>query len=84
MFTLTSRPTPDALVDLFNLRSTLLMLCSVTALMLPPTAMDTDSRWLQQRPVAVAVGAVLFMVLLPWCLAVMASGFQNPFIYYRF
>jgi hypothetical protein len=26
----------------------------------------------------------LFMVLLPWCVAILASGSLNPFIYYRF
>jgi alginate O-acetyltransferase complex protein AlgI len=84
MFTFSSQALPGALTELFDLKNTLLMLLSGTVLILPPVAMDTDSHWLRRRPVAAAVGVMLFMLLLPWCLAVMASGFQNPFIYYRF
>ncbi|PID40441.1 MAG: membrane-bound O-acyltransferase family protein, partial [Proteobacteria bacterium] len=84
MFTLSNHAVPGPLAELFDLKNTLLMLCSATVLILPPLDMDTESRWLQQRWVVTAIGVILFMVLLPWSLAVMASGFQNPFIYYRF
>lgn len=84
MFSLTFNDLPASLVGMFNLQNTLFMLCSATALILPPGVADTGSQ-LERRPLLSATaGAILFMVLLPWCVAIMASGSLNPFIYYRF
>lgn len=84
MFSLTSLEMPAALVDLMNLKNTVLMLCSATALILPSGAMDAEP-WIDNRQLlATMAGIVLFMVLLPWCVAIISSGTQNPFIYYRF
>jgi len=84
MFSLTSNEIPASLVNLMDLKSTVLMLCSATALILPSGAMDAEPQLAQRRVLATMVGIVLFMVLLPWCLAILSSGSQNPFIYYRF
>ncbi|BBO66467.1 alginate O-acetyltransferase [Desulfosarcina alkanivorans] len=84
MFTLTARDMPAAVAGLMDLKNTLLMLFAATTLILPSSGQD-DGPLLDTRPfVAATVGIVLFMVLLPWCMAIMASGSQNPFIYYRF
>ena len=84
MFSLTSLEIPASLVNLMDLKNTVLMLCSATALILPSGAMDAEPQLVQRQLLATMVGIVLFMVLLPWCLAILSSGAQNPFIYYRF
>ncbi|MBC2710983.1 MAG: MBOAT family protein [Desulfosarcina sp.] len=84
MFSLTTNELPTSLVNLLDLKNTVLMLCSATALILPSGAMDTGPQLEKRRLLAAAAGIVLFMVLLPWCMAIMASGTLNPFIYYRF
>ena len=84
MFSLTSEAMPAALLDLFSLKNVVLMCCSATALILPPAAMESDAPWQQRRWVTATVSIVLYIIVLPWCLAVMASGSLNPFIYYRF
>jgi alginate O-acetyltransferase complex protein AlgI len=84
MFGLTSLDIPAALVDLMNLKNAVLMLCSATALILPSGTMDAEPWIDNRRLLATMAGIVLFMVLLPWCVAIISSGSQNPFIYYRF
>ncbi len=84
MFSLTSLEIPASLVNLMDLKNTVLMLCSATTLILPSGAMDAEPLLAQRRLLATMVGIVLFMALLPWCLAILSSGSQNPFIYYRF
>jgi hypothetical protein len=54
------------------------MLCSATTLILPPGAMDAEPQLEKRRLLAAMAGVVLFLVLLPWCLAILASGSQNP------
>lgn len=84
MFSATTRDMPMALTHLLDLKNTLLMLCSATALILPPGAIDAEPQLEKRRLLAAMAGVVLFVVLLPWCFAILASGSQNPFIYYRF
>ncbi len=84
MFSLTANELPISLVNLLDLKNTVLMLCSATALILPAGTMDAETQLKKRRLLATALGIVLFMVLLPWCAAILASGSQNPFIYYRF
>jgi hypothetical protein len=74
---MTYRP---ALVHLMDLKNTLLMLCSATALILPSggheygaparTTTITGSHGWNRCPVP--------GVLLPWCLAILASGSPEP------
>ena len=84
MFNLSSNELPAALASLLDMKNTVLMFCSFTALILPSGDMDAEPQLKKSRFLAATVGIVLFMVLLPWCAAIMASGYQNPFIYYRF
>ena len=84
MFSLTTNELPTSLANLLDLKNSVLMLGSATALILPPGAMDAESQLEKRRLLMAVAGIVLFMVLLPWCVAIMASGPQNPFIYYRF
>ena len=84
MFSATTRDMPLALSHLMDLKNSLLVLFSATTLILPPGAMNAEPQLEKQRFLAAMAGVVLFLVLLPWCLAILASGSQNPFIYYRF
>jgi hypothetical protein len=84
MFSLSTNEIPTSLVNLMGLKNTVLMLCSATALILPSGAIDAEPQLEKRRLLATMVGIVLFMVLLPWCVAIISSGTQNPFIYYRF
>ena len=84
MFSATTRDMPLALNNLMDMKNTLLLLCSATTLILPPGAMDAEPQLEKRRILAAMAGVVLLLVLLPWCLAILASGSQNPFIYYRF
>ncbi len=84
MFSLSTQDLPVSLVRLMDLKNTVLMLCSATALILPSGAMQTESQLERRRVMAAVVGIVVFTILLPWCVAIMAAGALNPFIYYRF
>ncbi|MFO7713506.1 MBOAT family O-acyltransferase [Desulfosarcina sp.] len=85
MFSLGTNELPAALVELMNLKNAVLLLCAATALILPAGAGEADgSQLARHRWLAAAAGAILFMLLLPWCLAMLVAGTQNPFIYYRF
>jgi hypothetical protein len=84
MFSLTTREMPIAIINLMDLKKTMLMLCSATTLILPSEALDAEPLMEKRRLLVAAAGVVLFMILLPWCAAIMASGSQNAFIYYRF
>jgi alginate O-acetyltransferase complex protein AlgI len=84
MFSATTRDMPLALTHLMDLKNSLLVLFSATTLILPPGAMNAEPQLEKQRFLAAMASVVLFLVLLPWCLAILASGSQNPFIYYRF
>jgi alginate O-acetyltransferase complex protein AlgI len=84
MFSLTTREMPIAIINLMDLKNTMLMLCSATTLILPSEALDAEPLMEKRRLLVAAAGVVLFMILLPWCAAIMASGSQNAFIYYRF
>lgn len=84
MFNFSGSTWHPSLTDLFDLKHTVLLLCSATVLILPPGTMDSDSQLVQRRWIATVASLVLFMVLLPWCVAILVSGSLNPFIYYRF
>jgi alginate O-acetyltransferase complex protein AlgI len=84
MFTLTGGPVHALVADLFDMRNTILLLCSATALILPSGSVDGDAQLRQRHWLSAVASLVLFMVLLPWCAAILASGSLNPFIYYRF
>ncbi len=84
MFSLTTHKLPISLANLLDLKNTVLLIGSATVLILPAGSMDTEPQLEKRRLLATVTGIVLFMALLPWCLAIMASGAQNPFIYYRF
>jgi len=84
MFTLTDHALPAAIVNLLDLKNTLLLLIAAAALVLPSGSMDIDFQLAHRPRLAAGAGIVLFGLLLPWCAAVLAAGGQNPFIYYRF
>ena len=84
MFTLRTLEIPAALLAVLDMHNIVFLLCAATALVLPAGGMDAEPQ-MTQRPLLVALtAALLFLVLLPWCAAVLASGSPNPFIYYRF
>ncbi|BBO87696.1 MBOAT family O-acyltransferase [Desulfosarcina ovata] len=84
MFTFSANPLPPALLDILTLENTLCLILSATALILPAGSMDTENQMEKRHVLAGAAAVVLFMIILPWCITVMAAGSQNPFIYYRF
>jgi alginate O-acetyltransferase complex protein AlgI len=84
MFSLNLTPPPASLMTLFDLKNILLLLLSGTALILPAGTMEAGNHLNKRRWTAAAAGVVVFLVLLPWCAAILASGNLNPFIYYRF
>ena len=84
MFKLSGGMWPASVTDLFDLKNTVLLLCSATALILPTGTIDSDPLLVQRRWLSAVASLVLFLILLPWCVAILASGSLNPFIYYRF
>lgn len=84
MFTGPMGALPPDLMAALDLRTVLFGLLSTIALILPAGRLIADDRTVATRPMALAAAAVLFLVILPWCAAIMAGGSQNPFIYYRF
>ena len=77
-------PLPPDLMAVLDLSTVLFVLLSATALFLPPGSLGADSQPGNRRFLTAAAAAFLILVILPWCAAIMASGTQNPFIYYRF
>jgi alginate O-acetyltransferase complex protein AlgI len=84
MFSLDAAGPAPWLLDLFDLKNTLLLLCSATALILPSGTLEADGQLQKRKLLPTAAGIVVFTILLPWCVVIMASGNLNPFIYYRF
>lgn len=84
MFTGPAGALPATVLNVLDLKTVVFLLISATALILPPGNLETEFRTGRRRPMAVAAAWILFLVILPWCAAIMASGSQNPFIYYRF
>jgi alginate O-acetyltransferase complex protein AlgI len=72
------------LLDLFDLKNTVLLLCAATALILPSGTLEADGQLQKKKLLPTAAGIIVFTILLPWCVVIMASGNLNPFIYYRF
>jgi alginate O-acetyltransferase complex protein AlgI len=84
MFSFRLHGIAPSVADLFDLKNAVLMLCSATSLILPPGPIDAEPQLERRRLLSAVMGIFLFLVLLPWCLTIMASESLNPFIYYRF
>lgn len=84
MFSLDVAGLAPWLLDLFDLKNTVLLLCAATALVLPSGNLEADRQLQKRKLLPTAAGVVVFTILLPWCVVIMASGNLNPFIYYRF
>jgi len=84
MFSLDVASPAPWLLDLFDLKNTVLLLCAATALFLPSGTLEADGQLQKKKLLSTAAGIFVFTILLPWCVVIMASGNLNPFIYYRF
>jgi alginate O-acetyltransferase complex protein AlgI len=84
MFSFRLHGIAPSVATLFDLKNAVLMLCSATCLILPPGPIDAEPQLERRRLLSAVMGIFLFLVLLPWCLTIMASESLNPFIYYRF
>jgi len=84
MFGFAAAVQPVSLSALFDLKNTLFLVLSASALILPAGGMDAEPLIGERRWLSATAGIVLLLILLPWCAAILASGSLNPFIYYRF
>jgi alginate O-acetyltransferase complex protein AlgI len=84
MFTASDLPLSYELSLALNNRNLLFMLMAVTVFFLPRDISGIKIFINSREPVPLLVGALMILLLLPYCAALIAGGSSSPFIYYRF
>jgi hypothetical protein len=67
-----------------NYRNVLFMLAGLTVFFMPREFSPIRILIGRSDPLALAAGAVMILLLFPYCVALIAGGANSPFIYYRF
>ena len=67
-----------------NYRNLLFMLIAATVFFMPRDISGIKIFISSREPVPILVGALMILLLLPYCAALIAGGSSSPFIYYRF
>jgi len=84
MFTASDLPLSYELIQALNYRNLLFMLMGVTVFFLPRDMSGIRVLTSSRDPVPLLAGALMILLLLPYCAALIAGGSSSPFIYYRF
>lgn len=84
MFTLTDGPLSYELSRALNYRNVLFLLTAVSVFFLPGDFSMIKILINKKDPMPVLAGALMILVLLPYCAALIVGGANSPFIYYRF
>ena len=84
MFTFSDLTPSYELVRTLNYRNILFLMTALTVFFLPGNFSAIKSLTENKDTVALTAGAVMILLLFPYCAAMIAGGAGSPFIYYRF
>jgi len=84
MFTASDLTISYELMRSLNYRNILFLVTALSVFFLPGDFSGIKMLIEKKDPVALAAGAVMILLLLPYCAAMIAGGASSPFIYYRF
>ena len=84
MFTASDLTLSYELIRALNYRNLLFLMTALSVFFLPGDFSGIKILINKKDPVALAAGALMILLLLPYCAAMIAGGASSPFIYYRF
>ncbi len=84
MFTLTDFPITYELSMALNSRNLLFLMAALPVFLLPGDFSLIRTLIEKKEPVPLLAGAVLILLVLPYCAAFIVGGASSPFIYFRF
>jgi alginate O-acetyltransferase complex protein AlgI len=84
MFTVSDLPLSYELGRALNYRNILFVMAALTVFFLPADVSPIKSIMERKGPIPVVAGALMILLLLPYCAALIVGGASSPFIYYRF
>jgi hypothetical protein len=67
-----------------NYRNIVFMAAALTVLFMPREFSPIGILTSKSDPISLTAGAVMILLLLPYCVALIVGGANSPFIYYRF
>ncbi len=84
MFSFNDLPIPEVVGEILNLKNMVFFLIAAASVFLPERSGELELKLLKSRPVSYMAAIILFIILLPYCVAIIAGSPETPFIYYRF
>ena len=84
MFTASDLTISYELLRALNYRNMLFLTTALSVFFLPGNFSGIKMLIEKKDPVALTAGAVMVLLLFPYCAAMIAGGSSSPFIYYRF
>lgn len=84
MFTASDLPLSYELSLALNYRNILFMMTALTVFFMPGDFSGISYLSAKKDPLALFAGALMILLLLPYCAALILGGSSSPFIYYRF
>jgi alginate O-acetyltransferase complex protein AlgI len=84
MFTLTDLPVSYELSLALNYRNLLILMAALPVFFLPGNFILIKTLINKKDPVPLVAGALMILLVLPYCAALIVGGASSPFIYYRF
>ena len=84
MFTLTDLPISYELSLSLNYRNLLILMAALPVFFLPGNFSLIKILLNKKDPVPLLAGALMILLVLPYCAALIVGGASSPFIYYRF
>ena len=84
MFTLSDLPISYELIRTLNYRNVIFILAAMPIFFLPGNFFIIKLLISKNDPIPVVAGALMILLLLPYCAALVVGGASAPFIYYRF
>lgn len=84
MFTASDLTISYELLRALNYRNLLFLTTALSVFFLPGNFSGIKMLIEKKDPVALTAGAMMILLLLPYCAAMIAGGASSPFIYYRF
>jgi alginate O-acetyltransferase complex protein AlgI len=84
MFTVSDLPLSYELSRALNYRNVLFLMTALPVFFLPADVGLIKLILERKDPIPVVAGALMILLLLPYCAALIVGGASSPFIYYRF
>jgi alginate O-acetyltransferase complex protein AlgI len=84
MFSASDLPVSYELIRALNYRNVLFLMTALPVFLLPADVSPIKLIIERKDPIPVVAGALMLLLLLPYCAALIVGGASSPFIYYRF